>query len=105
MTVDLTQGFHEKEISAELKSVQTKTNMLSVGRVLQGGVTGLTLMEKSTENLSWEEFSFLFFFPPHYILWPTCNVPLDGAFNLLHSVTFVLNKFCNHIVLMCIPLE
>lgn len=69
MTVDLTQGFHEKEISADLKSVQIKTNMLSVGRVLQGVVIGLTLMEKSTENLSREEFSFLFFsFPPLYFV-------------------------------------
>ena len=83
--------------------MQTKTKELSVGGVLQGEVTGLPLMEKPMENLSWAECSFLVF--SRYTLWPICNVLLDGAFNLLHSIPFVLIKFCNGVILMYTPLE
>lgn len=49
--------------------------------------------------------NFLFHFFPQYSFWPTCNVLLDGIFNLLSSIPFVVIKLCNDIILMCIPLE
>ena len=101
VTVDLTQGVHERESPTELKSVQTKTKVFSVGRVLQGEVTGLT-MERPRENLLWAEFSLLF--SPLYFL-ANLQCPGPWGFNLLRSIPFVLIKFCNGIVLKCIPLE
>lgn len=91
-----------EESSAELKSVQAATTVLSVRRIIGGEVTRLTLMEKPMENLSQTEFYFSYF--SHYSVWPICSVLLDGVFNLLCSIPFVLIKSCNRIFLMCIPL-
>lgn len=60
-------------------------------------------MEMPIENLSQTQFSFSFF--SRYTFWPICNVLLDGVFNLLCSIPFVLIKSCNRIFLMGIPLE